>query len=46
MLLPVWALQVLLATSMMGLFSWRLGDTIKHYDERDQKGETPTIEFA
>ncbi|GJN71280.1 hypothetical protein PLICBS_005343 [Purpureocillium lilacinum] len=45
-LLPVWALQVLLATSMMGLFSWRLGDTIKHYDERDQKGETPTIEFA
>ncbi|UNI17691.1 hypothetical protein JDV02_004015 [Purpureocillium takamizusanense] len=45
-LLPAWALQTLLAASMMGLFSWRLGDTIKHYDEREKKGETPTIEFA
>ena len=45
-LLPVWVLQLLLATVMMGLFSWRLGDTIKHYDERDGKGQTPTIEFA
>ncbi|KAJ6441232.1 Centromere protein V [Purpureocillium lavendulum] len=45
-LLPVWVLQLLLATAMMGLFSWRLGDTIKHYDERDGKGQTPTIEFA
>lgn len=46
LLAPLWALQLLLATSMMGLFSWRLGDTVKHYDDREQKGETPTIEFV
>ncbi|POR35562.1 Uncharacterized protein TPAR_04269 [Tolypocladium paradoxum] len=43
---PLWALQLLLATSMMGLFSWRLGDTVKHYDDREQEGKTPTIEFV
>ncbi|PNY27265.1 Uncharacterized protein TCAP_02815 [Tolypocladium capitatum] len=45
LLAPPWALQLLLATSMMALFSWRLGDTVKHYDEREREGETPTIDW-
>lgn len=30
----------------MALFAWRLGDTFKHYDEREGKGEKPTIEIV
>ncbi|KHN97139.1 uncharacterized protein MAM_04736 [Metarhizium album ARSEF 1941] len=45
-LFPIWALQLLLTTSMMGLFAWRLGDTLKQSDERESAGRVPTIEFV
>ncbi|KID98205.1 hypothetical protein MAJ_05836, partial [Metarhizium majus ARSEF 297] len=45
-LFPIWALQLLLTTSMMGLFAWRLGDTLKHYDERKSAGKVPRIELV
>ncbi|KAG5982257.1 hypothetical protein E4U55_002148 [Claviceps digitariae] len=45
-LFPNWTLQLLLTVSMMGLFSWRLGDTLKHYAVRDQNGKAPGIEVA
>lgn len=45
-LVPAWALQMLLALGMLGLFSWRLGDTAKHYGEREKHGDVPTIEFV
>ncbi|TWU78226.1 hypothetical protein ED733_008016 [Metarhizium rileyi] len=30
----------------MGLFSWRLGDGVKHRNERESTDETPTMEFV
>ncbi|KAK2609127.1 hypothetical protein QQS21_002354 [Conoideocrella luteorostrata] len=45
-LFPVWTLQLLITVSTMGFFAWRLGDTMKHYDERDTNGQAPTIEIA
>lgn len=35
---PLWALQLTLALSMMGLFSWSLGNTLKHYGGRRAEG--------
>lgn len=45
-LAPAWTLQLFLALAMLGLFSWRLGDTVKHYDEREKHGDVPTVEFV
>jgi thiol:disulfide interchange protein len=45
-LFPVWLLQLLLSMSMMGLFAWSLGNTLKNYDEREKGGKVPAIEFA
>ncbi|KAG6011633.1 hypothetical protein E4U54_007973 [Claviceps lovelessii] len=45
-LFPNWILQLLLTMSMMGLFAWRLGDTLKHYAARNQNGKAPAIELA
>ncbi|KAK5995609.1 hypothetical protein PT974_04023 [Cladobotryum mycophilum] len=45
-LAPVWALQLLLAMALMGIFAWRLGDTVRHYKEKDDAGKTPIVEFV
>ena len=46
LLLPLWALQLALTLTMAGLFAWRVGDSMKHYDERDSDGEIPTLELV
>ncbi|KAM4056609.1 hypothetical protein HRG_003478 [Hirsutella rhossiliensis] len=46
LLLPLWALQLVLAMAMTGLFAWRLGDSVKNHPEREATGGTPTVEFA
>ncbi|PHH85974.1 hypothetical protein CDD83_10911 [Cordyceps sp. RAO-2017] len=46
LLLPLWALQLMLATATMGLFSWRLGGTAGHYQERRERGSRPAVELA
>ncbi|KAK1248411.1 hypothetical protein MKX08_006631 [Trichoderma sp. CBMAI-0020] len=45
-LAPAWSLQLTLALGMLGLFSWRLGDTVHHFDERDKAGKAPIIEYV
>ncbi|KAG6002849.1 hypothetical protein E4U21_002734 [Claviceps maximensis] len=45
-LFPNWMLQLLLTMSMMGLFAWRLGDTLKHYAARNENGKAPAVELA
>lgn len=46
LLLPMWLLQLGLNLAMVGLFGWRLGDTLKTYEDRDKKGELPVIEVV
>ncbi|KAK0384450.1 hypothetical protein NLU13_8536 [Sarocladium strictum] len=43
-LVPAWLLQLVFTIPMTGLFAWRLGDTLKHYDQRQRQGEQPVIE--
>lgn len=45
-LVPVWFLQLALTIPLMGIFAWRLGDTLKHYDERKGRGEQPVLEIV
>lgn len=45
-LLPLWALQLALNLTMAGLFAWRLGDSMKHYDDRDKAGDIPKLEIV
>lgn len=45
-LAPAWSLQLTLALGMLGLFSWRLGDTVHHFDERNKAGKAPIIEYV
>ncbi|KAH6606009.1 hypothetical protein Trco_005162 [Trichoderma cornu-damae] len=46
LLAPAWSLQLTLAFGMLGLFSWRLGDTIHHFEERNKAGKAPTVEYV
>ncbi|KAL7951408.1 hypothetical protein V8C42DRAFT_7274 [Trichoderma barbatum] len=46
LLAPAWSLQLTLAFGMLGLFSWRLGDTIHHFEARDKAGKAPVIEYV
>lgn len=45
-LLPFWMIQLCLTMTMVGLFAWRLGDTMKTYVDQDKKGGLPAIEVA
>ena len=47
LLAPLWILQLLLATSMLGLFSWRLGVTVKSFQgSRHVLSHMADIEFV
>ncbi|KAL7797259.1 hypothetical protein V8C37DRAFT_370517 [Trichoderma ceciliae] len=43
---PAWSLQLALAFGMLGLFSWRLGDTIQNFEARNKAGKAPAIEYV
>ncbi|RFU78269.1 hypothetical protein TARUN_3947 [Trichoderma arundinaceum] len=45
-LAPAWSLQLTLAFGMLGLFCWRLGDTIHHFEARNKAGKAPVIEYV
>lgn len=45
-LLPIWSLQLIITMTMVGLFAWRLGDTMHTYKDQDEHGKAPTIEVV
>ncbi|KAH7155188.1 hypothetical protein B0J13DRAFT_219985 [Dactylonectria estremocensis] len=46
LLLPIWFLQLGLNLTMVGLFAWRLGDTVKSYGEQAKNGNVPVVELV
>ena len=46
LLVPIWTLQLLLALGIMGLFAWRVGNTLKDYDKLKRDRNLPTMEFV
>jgi hypothetical protein len=46
LLLPFWALQLSITLSLAGLFAYRLGDSIKFYEDRHKlEGLWPKLEI-
>jgi hypothetical protein len=45
-LVPTWAIQLCLSMGMMGLFAYRLGDSMKANKDGDKKNDDPTIEIV
>jgi thiol:disulfide interchange protein len=45
-MIPTWVLQLGLSMSMMGLFAYRLGDSMKVNKDNDKKNDDPTIEIV
>ncbi|KAL0939512.1 uncharacterized protein CTRU02_206122 [Colletotrichum truncatum] len=47
LLVPFWILQLLVLLAVIGLFSWRLSDTLMNWDtEVESKGMFPTVEVV
>lgn len=44
-LLPCWAAQIALLCSLMGLFSYRLSNTVTTWKDEEDKGQVPMVEF-
>ncbi|KAI1322330.1 hypothetical protein F5Y16DRAFT_42261 [Xylariaceae sp. FL0255] len=45
-ILPCWAVQAAILVSLLGIFSYRLSHTVETWEEEDQKGNIPVVEFA
>ncbi|WZH44744.1 uncharacterized protein QYS62_005772 [Fusarium acuminatum] len=45
-LIPTWVLQLGLSMAMMGLFAYRLGDSMKLNKDNNKKNDDPTIEIV
>ncbi|KAI0377240.1 hypothetical protein F5Y04DRAFT_264942 [Hypomontagnella monticulosa] len=45
-LLPCWIAQIGLLLGMMGLFSYRLSNTVKTWKDEEDKGNIPMVEFV
>ncbi|KAI1757613.1 hypothetical protein F4782DRAFT_135860 [Xylaria castorea] len=45
-MIPCWIIQILILLSVMGLFSYRLSHTATTWEEEDNKGNVPVVEFV
>jgi len=45
-LVPAWIVQLAVLLTLMGVFSYRLADTVHNYEEQDQQGLVPTVEIV
>ncbi|KAI1353620.1 hypothetical protein F5Y01DRAFT_47630 [Xylaria sp. FL0043] len=45
-MLPCWIIQILILLSVMGLFSYRLSHTVNVWEEEENRGNVPVVEFV
>lgn len=45
-LLPSWMVQITLLLTLIGLFAYRLSQTIITWRDEDEKGQVPMVEFV
>ena len=43
---PFWLAQVVFLLALMGIFAYRLADTVHNYEQSDKKGEMPMVEVV
>ncbi|KAJ9148498.1 hypothetical protein NKR23_g4793 [Pleurostoma richardsiae] len=45
-LVPAWTAQTSMLLCLMGIFSYRLAETLENFEENDKKGNFPTVEVV
>ncbi|KAL1876375.1 hypothetical protein VTK73DRAFT_9444 [Phialemonium thermophilum] len=46
LLIPLWTAQVAMLLGLMGIFSYRLAETVQRWEEKDKKGKLPMVELV
>lgn len=46
LLIPAWIGQVAMLLGLMGIFSYRLVETLEHWDEMKEAGDVPRVELV
>ncbi|KAK0611583.1 hypothetical protein B0T14DRAFT_331928 [Immersiella caudata] len=46
LLVPCWTFQLLVLLCLMGIFAYRVVDTVEHYSEEKNNGSIPTVEIV
>jgi len=45
-LVPLWIAQITLLLGLLGIFAYRLAETIRTYEANEKKGTVPTVELV
>ncbi len=45
-LIPSWGIQMAILLGSMGIFAYRLAETLENYKERDAGGQVPVVEVV
>lgn len=45
-LIPLWTVQLAVLLGLMGIFAYRLAETLEHYEENDKRGAVPIVELV
>jgi hypothetical protein len=46
LLVPCWIFQLLVLLCLMGIFAYRVVDTVEHYSEEKNNGDIPMVEIV
>jgi hypothetical protein len=46
LLVPVWMAQIALLLGLLGIFAYRLAETVDDWDEMRAAGDTPRVELV
>lgn len=46
LLIPAWIFQIVILLGLMGIFAYRVAETVDHYSESKQNGQIPLVEIV
>lgn len=46
LLIPAWIFQIVILLGLMGIFAYRVAETVDHYSESKQNGQIPMVEIV
>ncbi|KAK0749848.1 hypothetical protein B0T18DRAFT_323155 [Schizothecium vesticola] len=46
LLIPAWIFQIVVLLGLMGIFAYRVAETVDHYSESKQNGQIPMVEIV
>ena len=45
-LVPAWFIQMLSLLGLMGIFAYRVAETVEHYADEEKNGQIPMVEIV